>query len=228
MGVAGLVLMERDKMRMRRLNITTLVVWGVVLSAGTAWGEMIDLTAAGSQGNVGGARFYQYDPEGSTGSGRIDSFLRIQGSGSGGFESGYNTGGTLEYDTKDADVLRLWDIPLVQVDGVSYYEFLLDVNEPGGNKSLISLDELRIHVAALPDLDDSQLGTPVFDLDSGGNRSIILDAGLVGSGSGDGDMLMLIRSDLMGADTSRYVYLYSGFGGVKAADGRVEEWAGGT
>jgi len=184
--------------------------------------DVIDLTTAGADGSANGALFFQFEPAGSTGTGRIDPFLRIQASG---IEQGYNTTGTPEYDTKDAQALALADVPSTQVDGIMYREFLLDVNEPGGNKSLISLDQVKIYVASQSNLDDSQLGVPIYNLDAGTNNRVLLDVSLVSSGSGAGDMLMLIPSSLFGTNEESYVYLFARFGDNQSTEGGFEEWS---
>ena len=203
---------------------TVLFATLVVLSSNQAKADVIDLTTEGAYGDVNGTYFYQYDPEGSTGTGRIDSFLRIQGPASGGIEEGYNTVGTLEYETKDATSLQVWELSEITFDGIEYYGFLLDINESGGAKRFVSLDEVRVYVEDTGSLDDSQFGTPVYDLDAGGDNYVLLDTAL-GSGSGDGDMLMLVPSDLFGEDQDKYVYLYSKLGVNEIAESGFEEWA---
>jgi len=60
---------------------------------------MTDLTTAGSSGELNGALFIWTDLDrSSTGTGVIDSFVIIQHDG---VEQGYNTDGTLEFDTKE-------------------------------------------------------------------------------------------------------------------------------
>ena len=61
-------------------------------------------------------------------------------------------------------------------------------------------------------------------MDGSGDKTILLDAGLVGSGSGDGDMLLLVPSGLFGVDTSKFVYLCSKFGVTNNSEDGVEEW----
>ena len=216
-------------MSSRRAPTLTVVVLGVLaLMVAQAGADVIYLTTVGSQGSANGALFHQFDPEDSTGEGRIDPFLQIQGPASGGEETGYNTTNTLEYDTKDATWLKVCEPPRVTVGGVVYCEFLLDVNEAGGDKSLISLDEVRLYVEDTDNLDDSELGTPVYDLDAGGGNTVILDASLLGPGSGDGDMLMLVPEEAFGSDGQAYIYLYCKLGVTEESESGCEEWAYGT
>ena len=77
---------------------------------------------------------------GSTGTGFINSFLRIEASP---IEQGLNTG-TPQYDTKGSPHthhINLSDIPIVNIGGIDYREFHLDLNESG---AAISLDRLQI------------------------------------------------------------------------------------
>jgi hypothetical protein len=209
---------------MIRMTLLTIVFAATVLfEPGVTSGDIVDLMTAGSSGSIDGVYFRQFDPADSTGTGRIDPFLRIQGSG--GVERGYNTTGPVEYDTKDATALSINELSLALVNGVACYEFLLDVNEPGGSKSLISLDGLKLYVAAGANLDDSQLGTPVYDMDATSDNTVLLDGGLVGSGSGDGDMLLIVPAYLIGYDAANYIYLYSELGQTRSAEGGFEEWA---
>ena len=195
-----------------------------------AAGNVVHLTTTGAEGEINDALFLQFDPKGSTGTGRINSFVRIQRNGSG-VEKGYNTTGALEWETKSGlftRALQLGSIPKAMFRGVQYREFLLDTNESGGAKSYISLDALKIHIEAsggLTGYGGGAFSPAIYDLDAGGNSSVRLDNGLVGSGSGDGDMLMLVPSYLFGNDDSKYVYLYSEFGADNEADDGQEEWS---
>ena len=69
----------------------------MVFFAGSANANMVDLTTAGSSGAINGAQFYQYSADIPTGTGVFGPFLRVQQNGT---ESGYNTDGALQFDTK--------------------------------------------------------------------------------------------------------------------------------
>ena len=115
----------------RRAIAPGLVVLLGALSGSPAFATDIDLTAAGNGGSatasIGGTfRVQQIDPQ-STGTGVIDSFVRIQSTGN---ESGYNTDistfGT-PLDTMGGGFttpLLLADVPIVMIGGVAYREFL--------------------------------------------------------------------------------------------------------
>lgn len=98
-----------------------------------------------------------------TGTGYIDPFLRFQHNEPSGeqpkdFEAAYNTdarplqraGDKWGYDNQAKDENH-WNHSLklgeLAEDGDGMYTFLLDVNEPGGDKSTITIDELQFFVA---------------------------------------------------------------------------------
>jgi len=176
-------------------------------------------------GTVNGAIFLS-PPTEVSGTGLIDSFVRMQGNGT---ESGYNTDGDLEFDTKAG----LWTHSLqlsavqtniVQVSGIDYYEFVLDVNEVD-NKGLITLHGLEFYIDALPNRTGyPNIGNLVYDLDAGEDSRIELDYSNF-PGSGKLDMIALVPISLFGTDLSRYVYLYSEFGSPNPCEDGFEEWA---
>jgi hypothetical protein len=192
---------------------------------------MLDLTTVGSSGIINGAEFRQFDPNNATGTGLIDSFVRVQANGT---EKGYNTDGAIDTDM-DTKVgiwthsLQLSQIPTVTFGSIVYREFLLDINEsPGGGNEFISLDVLKIHIENTGDMVNYStipFSAPVYDMGSG--NYIKLDTTLA-SGSGDGDMLAFIPSSLFGTDDTKYVYLYSEFGNNVPCEDGFEEWAVGA
>ena len=215
--------------------VLTLGLWSAVVQGAPT----LDLTTAGSSGTINGAFFEQWDGQ-PTGTGIFDPFVRIQHDPPPpyGIEAGYNTDGTIEFQTKD-DGGHNWthSLPLsllgpVMIGGTEYYQFTLDIDETaakGGNTGpLLSLDELEIYLQAGPaEYPYSSFVNKVYDLDNGGDNWILLDYSL-NHGSGSGDMIANIPTSLFtGGD---YVYLYSQFGlshnGYKnAADDGFEEWS---
>lgn len=193
----------------------------------------VDLTALGAIGSVNNAIFRQFSPQ-PTGSGVINSFVRIQ-STKGAIQQGYNSDyRPVQFDENTSPQftrgLALADVPVVDIGGVDYREFLLDINQKASSPQ-ISLDELRIFVGNAPNLTGYDVvshqlaGLPaVYDLDSGGDNWIKLDARL-NQGSGKGDMLAYIPDSAFAGGT--YVYLYSKFGVNVAPNGGFEEWAAG-
>jgi len=197
-----------------------------------------DLTSGGTA-TINNAIFVTSDNQ-STGTGVIDSFVRLQATGS---EQGYNADArpvmpdvnTSASFTRD---IQLSQVPQVTLGGVAYYEFLLDINQTNANP-LLSLNKVQIYTratalssaATLGDLTGSS--TLRYNLDAGTDNQIQLNYTL-NSGSGSGDLFMYVRvSDFGGAPAGSYVYLYSQFGtedgGAQATyyatnDG-FEEWA---
>jgi hypothetical protein len=165
----------------------------------------------------GGAVFNTIDAQ-STGTGVIESFVRIAGTAE--VVDGHNSDGRpLLNDENTSPVfthdLQLADVPTVTIDGIVYYEFLLDINQQAADPGL-TLDELQICTSATGDLLAANTcpGTLVYDLDTFGpdeDRAVALDYNL-NSGSGSGDLLVYIPQSLLGTDGSTYVYLYSLFG----------------
>jgi len=214
---------RRFDKRYPSVRIVVPALAAIVFSLGSARADtIVDLTTRGSSDTVNGAVFSQVDPH-PTGTGYIDSFVRVQNKG---VESGFNTDGKPQLDTKAGAFthsIQLKDIPEVTIGGTTYREFYLDINEtlPG---TLLSLDSVQISLANSGSLTNANnLGTKVWDLDATGNNWIKLNYDL-NSGSGGGDMRMLIPTSVFGNDDNKYVYLYSKFGVNESADAGFEEW----
>jgi len=108
------------------------------------------------------------------GTGVFDPFLTLErtaaGGNSSGIESAYNTDGhtALYLDQQRPEwntIVKLSDLAIVDVNGKSYYAFELDANEPGGDKSLLSVDNVRIYTSTSDNTsavgnDESKLETP--------------------------------------------------------------------
>src|SRR4051794_17826244 len=110
----------------------------------------VDLTTRGALGFANDAIFRQYDAQ-PTGTGVINSFVRLQAQGAKTVvEQGINTDGPLQFDENKSrqftHSLRLGGVPEVNVGGVKYREFLLDINQKA-NQPFLSLDELRLFTA---------------------------------------------------------------------------------
>ena len=207
---------------MRRLVLTALVL---LLPATSVHAAMLDLTTEGSNGTINNARFYQFDQL-PTGSGIIDSFLRIQAFG---VQQGYNTDGTVEFDTMSSFThsIQLSVVPKPYIDGIYYREFLLDINQDG--ERILSLDDIKIYLESAPDISGwpGNFSTPIYDFDAGEDNWILLDD-FLNVGSGHGDMLALIPDSLFTGPETQYVYLYAKFGENSNADNGFEEFAYGT
>lgn len=191
----------------------------------------LDLTAGGT-GSVNGAIYTTSDNQ-STGTGVIDSFVRLQDNG---IADGYNATArpvmadvnTSPQYTRD---LKVSEVPIVTISGVTYYEFLLDINQQNANP-LLSLDKLDIYTRATAISDANDLlsltssSTLRYSLDLGTDSTVLLNYSL-NSGSGSGDLFVYVPTSVFGPTTD-YLYLYSSFGNTgdpySENDG-FEEWA---
>ena len=236
--------------------ILALVAVGVVVAIPPAQAAtIIDLTTAGAtNGPAGSASFsggnfiVQQISTQSTGTGVIDSFLRVQSNGS---EQGYNTSNGTPYDDKAGNFTRalsLSEVPVVNIGGANYRQFLLDINQTGANP-LVNLNQIEIFqnngdpscpnppgtcgtsvTGTFPTLSfPSGPASPVFQMsgaNSGVQNTILMDFSL-NSGSGSGDMfLYVLASDFSPALSN--VILFSQFGNPPGANGTndgFEEWS---
>ena len=201
----------------------------LVLSASApfAGATIVDLTGSNDSGTINGAEFV-FTNQQPTGTGVIQPFLRLENSP---VEQGYNTSGGTPFDDKAGPWthdLTFSDLQCttVTLNGTSYFKLLLDVNEPGGNKSLISLDQLQFYtspIASQTTTDVSSLGTLRYTFSFG--DAVILDAAR-NHGSGSGDMYAYIpTSDFAGTNPNDFVYLYSHFGSADDSESGFEEWS---
>ena len=202
--------------------------------------SVVDLTTRGAQAAAGAAIVKQTDAQ-PTGTGYINSFVRIQGAASGGgIEQGYNTTARpLQFDENSSPSftrgITAGAVPRVNINGTDYREFLLDINQKASSP-LLSVDEVRLYFGDTPNLTgyDPVAKTlagkaPAFDLDASpaGDVSVLLNSQL-NHGSGSGDMFLYVPdSAFAGTTTSTYVYLYSKMGAQPgaSANGGFEEWA---
>jgi len=192
-----------------------------------------------------------------TGTGVIDPFLTIQETGQ---ERGFNTDVGEPLDTKRSGggftrAIQLGEIATVQIGGVEYLQFLLDVNQDSNGP--ISLNQIQFFVSpadvgsnySLTEAtqgigtdgtggNDAIIGfgpsaTEVFrmnNLENNGtdlvtNTEIQIDSA---HGSGSGDMFLYVQSSLFGTDLKSYVTLFSQFGrpnGTYSSTAGFEEWA---
>jgi hypothetical protein len=165
------------------------------------------------------------------GTGVFDPFLSIQANGT---EEGYNTS-TGVFDTKREPQwnheLTVGDLEQSRttINGVDYFSFTLDVNEPNaGEKSLISLDALQLYASnktGQQTRNVSQLGTKVFDLDLPTNNYILYDD--ANSGSGQADIAFFIPvSAFAGLSPDTYIYMYQHFGSYFSSEGTATTQGG--
>jgi len=213
-----------------RLIITAGIALAVSLVAPRAWASGCNLYATSSSCTYNGGVYNVVGPH-PTGTGVIDSFLRVQQKGA---EEGFNTNfrpmmcdGRVCDDKTDPNFTRNLlsaDVPIVTINGTQYREFFLDINEPaGGGQNYLTLDQVEIYVSNTASLSShtstspgyGSLGasaTKVYDMETGsGDNWVNLDYLLVGGGSGYGDMVLYVPNSIA-FSTNQYVYLYSEFG----------------
>jgi hypothetical protein len=196
---------------------------------GTSGVTVVNLTTTGAIGTANGAVFQQISAQ-STGTGVINPFVRINPGGGDQCEQGYNTSHRkLEFDENSSPTwthdLLLADIPVVNMGGVDYYQFLLDINQTntGPTDHFLSLNKIEIYTSAFAGATGypGGLGLLQWSLDGAGPAWVWLDYAL-NHGSGSGDMFLFVPKTLL---TGTYVYFYSEFGEDYHANDGFEEWA---
>jgi len=232
--------MRTIKQLWQRFGTVTVIVLIISLGAINVLAATYDVTLLDTSVSVNGAIFIHYNSSSSSGTGVIDSFLRIQNSPT---ERGYNTDGTKEFDTKGGAFthsIKLSSIPQVSTDSGTYREFLLDLDE---SPTQISLNELQLFTATDPaltgytDTPSPSIGsgtTLVYDLDSDEDNTVEMDH--LSTGSGKADYIVYIPDSVFGAGSEcdfgadpagcpLYIYLYNEFGTPNSSDAGFEEWA---
>jgi hypothetical protein len=206
--------------KMIKRNFTAaLIAAGMLTIAGVAQATVVDLinNDSGSITNQYGTALFQFTNQQPTGTGVIDPFLRLQANGT---EQGYNTSGGTPFDDKAGiwtHNIQFSDLQstAVSINGTTYFKLLLDVNEPNGAKSTISLDHLQFYTSASGSLTTTNLaslGTLRYNLDGGGDNQVLFDAAR-NSGSGSGDAYIYIpASAFAGTNANDYIYMYAAFG----------------
>ena len=223
---------------MIKRNFTAaLIAAGMLTIASLAQATTVDLinNDRGTITNQYGTAIFEFTQPQPTGTGYIDPFLRVQANG---MEQGYNTSGATPQAPFD-DKAGIWthDITFsdlqstaVLVNGTTYYKILVDLNEPNGAKSTISLENLQFYTSAQGSKTTenvSSLGTLRYSLDTaGGDNSVSFDAAR-NHGSGSGDAYIYIpASAFAGTNPNDYVYMYVNFGSAdETTAGGFEEFA---
>jgi len=168
-----------------------------------------------------GPIYFSTDFVKTTGTGTINPFLSIQASPT---ESGFNIDQGVLDTKRNGQFTRtqqVSDLQVVNINGIEYYSFLLDINESASTAaSKISLDALKIYTS--PNL-QTTLGalqtnaTLQIDFDSLNNNTILYDYKM-NSGSGEGDIAFIVPKALFGdASSTDFFYLYQEFGGFGPA-----------
>ena len=170
---------------------------------------------------------------GSAGTGTFNSFVRVQASPD---EQGYNTDGTLEFDTKSGTwthSILVSEIPVVSVGGQLYWELFADIND-GNNTPLISLNDVEVWFTDDPELTGYPFAAADAELIYDFDGEIRIND--VNQGSGRGDLRFRIPltgitipddCDYANTDCEVYFVLYNQWGttgGAYISDGGFEEW----
>jgi PEP-CTERM motif len=225
----------------------------LAIGSSSVYATSIDLTTAGATSgvktSVSGDNFIvtQVSPQ-STGTGVIDSFLRVQANGNANSEQGYNTNIGTPLDDKGGAFTRallLSDVPIVTLGGVDYYQFLLDINQvSSGDSGLLSLNQIQLFTSSTDRADGvvSLNGTEPHLSFTGGSTTeqftlastysnpydIKLNYNL-NPGSGAGDMFFYVATTgITPAAGQNFLILYSQFGtppGPNGTNDGFEEWA---
>ena len=102
------------------------------------------------------------------------------------------------------------------MNGTVYFKILVDLNEPNGAKSTISLENLQFYSSATGSATTtniSSLGTLRYSLDTtGGDNQVLFDAAR-NNGSGSGDAFFYIpASAFAGTNANDFIYMYASMG----------------
>lgn len=207
-----------------------LVVCLAAASLALPAATILDVSTNGTSASIGGMLFYTAGIA-PTGTGNINSFLRVQANGNAPIESGFNTDGTLQFDSKSGNFtrsLKLSDVPIVTIGGIQYREFGLDVNQNVGTN--LSLDQIELYQSNDPNLTgyNSGWGNPIYRMNSGaslqfsgnGNditgisnlTNVLKLTDSLSSGSGGGDYYMYVPNSSF-SNSQQYVTLFTVFGG---------------
>lgn len=216
---------------MIKRNFTAaLIAAGMLVVASISQAAVVDLNGDADESVTINGAIFQTNDEHPTGTGVYNPFLTIQDTG---WEQGYNSS-TGNFDTKREPQwnheIRFSDLQATTINGIQYFGFSVDINEPNGAKSQISLDALRVYTSSTLQTSTStdsngffngSLGTLRYTL---GNNQIIYDD--KDSGSGEGDINIYIPvSFFAGAQANDYVYMYQRWGNSDTSEGGFEETA---
>jgi hypothetical protein len=217
-----------------------------VAQAGTCFLLAKDQTCAFATDTSGGTVIFTNPTNLSNiGSGVVKPFLGAQNNGT---EFGVDTDdlnvATLPLNDKRdntntfTNTFTTSQLAVITLNGKTYYEFLLDANEPnGGTDGLISIDTLRLwdaksaafqiltnqNVTSLADV-DGLFSSLIYAL--GPNNTLVLNSDLF-AGSGLGyDLAMFVPTSLFaGVDPNSRIIFGTGMGALEVAQDGFEEWA---
>lgn len=154
-----------DKIGM--FGVFAMAAIAAVIPVRTAVATEYDLTPPGQNsvsiiGDVGGTAIFEDYFEQPTGTGVFQPFLTLDGNGqtstgTKNVEQAYNTDGFSNMYLDQLrpqwnNLLKVGDLASVTKNGINYFAFILDSNEPGNdnannNKNLISVDNIRVYTS---------------------------------------------------------------------------------
>src|SRR3954452_5805158 len=209
----------------KRNFAAALVAAGMFAIASNSQATVLNLGSSGS-GTVNGALF-QTNNDHPTGTGVYNPFLTVQNDP---WEQGYNSS-VGNFDTKREPQwnheIRFSDLQATTINGVQYFGFSVDINEPGGNKSTISLDALTVWTSNTVQSSTStnssgyfngSLGTLRYDL---GDNQVLYNDQNTGSGGGDINIYIPVAA-FAGTQANDYVYMYQRWGNTDSSQGGFE------
>src|SRR5437764_5139809 len=148
----------KDNRNMKNLRVPSisalLIAAAALLITTSARATVVDLINgnSGTITNSYGTAIFEFTQPQPTGTGVIKPFLRVQNDP---VEAGYNTSGVTPQGPFD-DKAGIWTHNLtfadlmttaVTINGQNYFKLLLDVNEPAGTKSNITLDSIQLYTS---------------------------------------------------------------------------------
>lgn len=233
--------MQKSRLCRYLIRLGTIAGLAIGLSASEAGATAIDLTTTGSSAVVTaavGGQFgvIQISPQ-STGSGVVDSFLRINSNDD--TESGYNTDANQVLDNVGGGFthsILLSAIPTITINGTVYREFFLDINQTNASP-LQSLNQLQIFTAGSdpggnftpdngtdPTVVSVTGATERFRMSSAANPYDLQLNYSLNPGSGSGDYRFFINNNVFaGLDpATTYFILYAMFGTPPGAYGETD------
>lgn len=186
------------------------------------------------EATVNGAIFRNWDLDMSSGSGVYTRLYGVQGDGndSDSYENGYNydpaNSGPFDQKTGGfSPTIRINNLYTMTLGGVAYVPFTIDLNEGNNpNDKWLSLDDFRIYgtnsateVSVTTTANLSSLGTQLWSLDAGLDRSILMDDTLT-AGSGNANLMIYIPASVFqagvtgGLNPNARLYFYTSYGAV--------------
>ncbi len=260
---------QPPRWRSPKLGLTAILVGGVLTVAACSDGpiaapdQRLDsglLTATatnpllveGDQEIINGALF-ELKAVGEAGTGQFTPYVRLDKAG--GITFGHNSSGRKLLNHENASTtwttdLLLSEIPVIEVDGVLYYEFLLDIQEPnngdficgtaGANATCVSLDDFQLYADGMGgnlETDPTQLGDFIWGMDDGLDTQITFTD--LNNGQSVSDLQVLVPASYFeavidpadlaecsfGSTTCEtYIYHWSEFGATVEMDASFAEW----